>query len=86
MLLRVRAAPVGGVVFRVLRNGREIFVEVVTDGLRMVAWNLRAFAEEGGYSEHLRVEYFPEHFYLGESSAPVVVLLAPSDHWRCRTG
>jgi hypothetical protein len=40
--------------------------------LGVLGANLRELAANGGPDEHLHVEYFPDHFYLDESSVPVV--------------
>lgn len=44
-------------------------------GRDVLAENFADFAREGTPGEHWHVEWFPDHFYLGEGSAPVVVAL-----------
>ncbi|GAB2478453.1 hypothetical protein GCM10027063_19890 [Promicromonospora xylanilytica] len=40
---------------------------------KVLAENLVDFAREGKPGEHWHVEWFPDHFYLAEGGAPVVV-------------
>lgn len=40
---------------------------------KVLAENLVSFAREGKPGEHWHVEWFPDHFYLAEGGAPVVV-------------
>jgi hypothetical protein len=77
--LRIRTVPAGGVVLSVSAEAREVLVEGEAEGLRVLGENLRALAAEADYGDHLHIEYFPEHFYLDESSVPAVVQLIPSD-------
>lgn len=39
----------------------------------VLAGNLTDFAQEGKPGDHLHVDWFPDHFYLGEGSDSVVV-------------
>ena len=44
--------------------------------LNLLAANIQGFADEGDSTNHLHIDYFPDHDYLGESSEPLVVGLA----------
>ena len=62
--------------------GRNVVLSVTDRGtllidgdmtkLSVFAKNISGFAEAAGAQEHMHVEYFPGHFYLGPESAPVV--------------
>jgi hypothetical protein len=50
----------------VLRGGRR--------SLHVLADNVESFAQTAyGQNSHIHIEYYPGHFYLRESSVPVVV-------------
>ena len=68
--------PAAKVIMRVDSNATTLIVEGDRPDLRVLSANLRDLAMYGDVDEHLHVDYFPDHFYLGESSLPVVFRIA----------
>ena len=65
----------GEVVFRVDQGVGLLVVEGGSSKVAVLAKNIRGLADDGQSGEHLHVEYFPEHFFLGEATLPIVFLL-----------
>ena len=63
----------------VSRVGHEIIISGSAEKLAILSRNIGRLAERkgtepsDGYQDHLHVEYHPGHFYLKESSRPLVV-------------
>ena len=70
------------VIARIDPHAAVLVLEGNQAGLRLLGENIRNLAMLGEVGEHLHVEYFPDHFYIGELSLPLVFhLLAGSDTW-----
>jgi hypothetical protein len=63
-------------------------LEIVGDkaSLALLAENLSDFGAQSRPGEHWHLEYFPDHFYLGATSQPLVATLTdPDSGMRSRT-
>jgi hypothetical protein len=59
-------------------------LEIVGDeaSLTLLAENLSDFGAQSRPGEHWHLEYFPDHFYLGSTSQPLVATLTEPDSGR----
>jgi hypothetical protein len=53
----------------------EVLITGSPQHLRLLAENIEALADDAEGDRHLHVEYYPDHFYLDQSSEPLVIEL-----------
>jgi hypothetical protein len=68
----VHTEPGRSVVLNVV-NGETLLIGGDSAKLGVLAKNIQELTRFGKANEHLHVEYFPGHFYLGPESVPTVV-------------
>lgn len=75
-LLRIKVRQASGKV-RISSSGggASLDVEGRPESLSLVAENIEGFALEADQSDHLHVDYFPEHDYLAGGSGSLVVAI-----------
>ncbi|MFD4524441.1 hypothetical protein ACFWP7_11095 [Streptomyces sp. NPDC058470] len=56
-------------------DGEALVVEGGPQSLSLLAENIESFALEADQSDHLHVDYFPQHDYLVEGSSSLVVAI-----------
>jgi hypothetical protein len=59
-----------------VRETRTLEISGDEASLTVLAENLSEFGAESTPDEHLHIEYFPGHFYLGSTSHPLVAVLS----------
>ena len=59
---------------RILRRADELVITGRLDAREVFASNIDAFADRPEeFGGHIHIEFFPDHFYLAQGSAPVIV-------------
>ncbi|EWM17836.1 hypothetical protein KUTG_08140 [Kutzneria sp. 744] len=71
----VRSSADTKAVIGVNTDTRTLVLDGSRAALKLLGDNVRALAVEGAPGDNLHVEYFPEHFYLDESSLATVFAL-----------
>lgn len=72
--LRIRSNPTHKVIVEA-GDGDGLTISGDRESRSLFATNLRKLAD-GQLSDHIHVEYFPTHFVLAPTSAPLIVVLA----------
>lgn len=58
---------------RVMKESDKVLIKGSPHHLRLFAENIEALADDAEVDQHLHIEYYPNHFYLDQSSEPLVV-------------
>lgn len=73
----VAVAPGRKVALRMVDAGDTLAITGDPVYLGVLAENVEGLADSGDVDTHVHVDYFPDHFYLEEGSAPATLHLVP---------
>jgi hypothetical protein len=77
--IAVKRRPAQAATITLARETHALEISGDEASLAVLAENLGEFGAESTPDEHMHIEYFPGHFYLGPNSHPLVAVLSPDN-------
>jgi hypothetical protein len=77
--ITVERRPTQGVTIKLSSDACTLEISGDEAHLTVLAENLSEFGEDCTPGDHMHIDYFPGHFYLGSTSHPLVIALTEAD-------